>query len=517
MYRVVDFLSLAMFAACLLAATSASAQNSSEELFSRVIKKAQDLAAQAYQPPQDNLPGALARLTYDQYRDIRFRPERALWHGQALFNVQLFHLGFLYHDPVTINIVDNGQEKALDFDPKLFDYGKNTGLEKHLQHVPGYAGFRIHYPINQPDYKDEVITFLGASYLRMLGREQNYGISARGLAIDTGLPKGEEFPRFREFWLVKPQPNATTMTLYALLDSKSATGAYRLQLIPGENTALEVESRLFARSDIEKLGVAPLTSMFLHGENRVTFSDDYRPEVHDSDGLLMHTAAGEWIWRPLSNPNQLRITGLMDKNPQGFGLAQRDRDFNNYLDMETRFETHPSLWVTPHGGDWGEGAVQLVEIPTPEEINDNIVAFWVPDKPFKAGDQRSYDYRLETFGSSPATELLARVKRTRIGWAAIPGAPQKPPRSQRQFIVDFIGGELPTLTAAQPVQAVLTNSSGNIAHCTVQRLPDGQGWRVAFKLNPNGAQPADMRLFLTLHGRRLSETWNYVWYPNAIQ
>ncbi|HET8702004.1 MAG TPA: glucan biosynthesis protein, partial [Nitrococcus sp.] len=206
---------------------------------------------------------------------------------------------------------------------------------------------------------------------------------------------------------------------------------------------------------------------------------------------------------------------LLDKNPQGFGLAQRDRNFNHYLDMETRFETHPSLWVIPHG-DWGEGAVQLVEIPSAEEINDNIVAFWVPNKPFKAGEERSYSYRLETFNSTLAGESLARVIRTRIGWGAVPGAPHKPPRSQRQFIVDFTGGELPTLTAAQPVQAVLTNSSGDIAHCTVQRLPDG-GWRVAFKLSPNGEQPADMRLFLTLHGRRLSETWNYVWYPNAIQ
>lgn len=518
MYRAFDFLSLPLFAATLLAAaSSAFAQKSPEELFSQVIKKAHDLAAQPYQAPQGNLPDALTKLTYDQYRDIRFRPERALWNGQALFNIQLFHLGFLYQDPVTINIVDNGQAKTLDFDPKLFNYGKNTGLEKHLQNVPGYAGFRIHYPINTPDYKDEVITFLGASYFRMLGRDQNYGISARGLAIDTGLPKGEEFPRFREFWLVKPAPNATTMVLYALLDSQSATGAYRMELIPGEDTALEVQAKLFARSDIEKLGVAPLTSMFLHGENRVTFYDDYRPEVHDSDGLLMHTAAGEWIWRPLSNPNQLQITGLMDKNPQGFGLAQRDRDFNNYLDMETRFETHPSLWVIPRGGDWGAGAVQLVEIPTAEEINDNIVAFWVPDRPFKAGDERSYSYRLETFGSGLATEQLARVKRTRIGWGAIPGSPQKPPSSQRQFIVDFTGGELPTLTATQPVQAVLTNSSGKILHTTVQRLPVGQGWRVAFKLIPNGEQPADMRLFITLHGRRLSETWNYVWYPNAIQ
>ena len=516
MYRVLDVLSLPFVIAGLLLATSASAQNSGGELFARIIKKAHDLAAQPYQPPHRQLPDALTQLTYDQYRDIRFRPERALWQGQALFAVQLFHLGFLYHEPVTIHIVADGEVKPLTFDPQLFDYGDNADFADHLQHVSGFAGFRIHYPLNEPTYKDELIAFLGASYFRMLGRGQNYGISARGLAIDTGLPTGEEFPRFREFWLVKPEPRATTMTLYALLDSKSATGAYRMELIPGQNTALEVQSRVFARSDIEKLGVAPLTSMFLHGENRVTFADDYRPEVHDSDGLLMHSSGGEWIWRPLSNPNELRITGLRDENMRGFGLAQRDRNFDHYLDLETRFETHPSLWVTPRSGDWGTGAVQLVEIPTGEEINDNIVAFWAPDKPLKAGDQRTYNYRIETFDSKLATQSLARVKRTRNGWGAIPGAPQKPPRSQRQFIVDFVGRELPS-TATQPVQAVLTNSSGQIIHNTVQPLPSGHGWRVAFKLNPAGERPADMRLYLTLHGQRLSETWNYVWYPDALR
>ncbi|EAR21714.1 glucan biosynthesis protein [Nitrococcus mobilis] len=517
MYRVSDVLTLAFVIAGLTLATAVSAENSSEKLFGQIAKKARELAAQPYQAPQEKLPDALTRLSYDQYRDIRFRPERTLWNGQALFSIQLFHLGFLYHDPVTINVVENGQIKTLSFDSKLFDYGKNTALAQHLRHVPGYAGFRIHYPLNTPDYKDEVITFLGASYFRMLGQGQNYGISARGLAIDTGLPSGEEFPRFREFWLVKPESTATTLILYALLDSRSATGAYRMELIPGKNTALEIQSRLFARTTVEKLGVAPLTSMFLHGENRVSFADDYRPEVHDSDGLLMYTAAGEWIWRPLSNPHRLHITELMDKDPRGFGLAQRDRNFNHYLDLETHFEAHPSLWVTPRSGDWGKGAVQLVEIPTGEEINDNIVAFWVPDIPFKAGEQRNYNYRLETFTSAPATEALARVKRTRIGWGAVPGAPQKPARSERQFIVDFGGGELPSLTAAQPVQAVLTQSSGEILHSTVQQLPSRQGWRVAFKLSPDGEQPVDMRLYLTLHGQRLSETWNYVWYPDAIQ
>lgn len=514
---VSGFRPLVLTTALLLFANASLANDAQEALFSRIINKAHDLAAKPYQASQDNVPDALAKLTYDQYRDIRFRPERALWRGQALFEVEFFHLGFLYHDPVTINVVDGNQVKPVDFDPGMFNYGKNSGLRNMHLEAPGFAGLRIHYPLNQADYKDEVISFLGASYFRMLGREQNYGISARGLAIDTGSPKGEEFPRFREFWLVRPAAKATSLTLYALLDSKSVTGAYRMHLIPGANTILDVEVHLFARSDIDKLGVAPLTSMFQHGENRVTFSDDYRPEVHDSDGLLMQTSRGEWIWRPLTNPNKLRITALLDKDPQGFGLVQRDRQFSHYLDLETRYETHPSLWVTPLGGNWGEGAVQLVEIPAEEEINDNIVAFWAPDKPFRAGEERTYRYRLETFGSDLPSQTLAQVKRTRIGWGAIPGSLHKPPHSVRQFIVDFTGGELPTLTESQPVQAVMTSSSGVISHRTVQRLPEGQGWRVAFKLEPQREQPADMRLYLTLRGRRISETWNYVWYSDALQ
>jgi glucans biosynthesis protein len=273
---------------------------------------------------------------------------------------------------------------------------------------------------------------------------------------------------------------------------------------------------LFARRDVRKLGVAPLTSMFMHGENSTRFFDDYRPEVHDSDGLLMHTGGGEWIWRPLTNGRELRVSTLLGRNPKGFGLLQRDREFDHYLDAESHYERRPSHWIKPLGGDWGKGAVELIEIPSGEETNDNIVAFWKPDQPFKAGEDRGFEYRLLAFGGNRNTEH-AVVTRTRIGWGAIPGQEKKPPRSFRQFIVDFTGGELQDLDGSQPVEPQLSTTSGDLSDITIQRLPGGHGWRVAFKLMPEEEKPADMRLFLNLRDRRLSETWTYVWHPEPIE
>jgi periplasmic glucans biosynthesis protein len=494
-----------------------AAQGENDPLFASVIERAQALAAQAYTPPNFQLPQPLADIGYDSYRDIRFLPARSLWHGECLFEVQFFHPGFLYREPVHINVVEDGEVRTFAFDKAMFDYGK-TDLKDKLPADLGFAGFRIHYPLNRPDYKDEVVVFLGASYFRAVGRGQVYGISARGLAIDTALPQGEEFPAFREFWLVRPASDATSMTVYALLDSKSVTGAYRFRISPDTETAIEVSATLFARADIQRLGIAPLTSMFFFGENQIHTADDYRPEVHDSDGLLMHTGADEWIWRPFSNPKELRVSSLLDENPRGFGLLQRDRDFNHYLDLESHFERRPSFWIEPRGDQWGKGVVQLIEIPLEEEIHDNVVAFWVPDQPLKAGESHVFAYQLRTsLASSLNTERLGFVRGTRTGWSAVPGMKEKPPRSLRRFIVDFTDADLTMPSSVQPVKAELAVSSGEVSELTAQKLPGSAGWRASFRLAPDGAKPIDIRLFLTLYNKRLTETWNYVWSPNEIE
>jgi glucans biosynthesis protein len=497
---------------------ASAAEDSEEPFFARVLEQARILAAQPYVPLDVQLPQPLAELDYDRYRNIRFQPAHSLWHGEGLFEVQFFHLGFLYSEPVLIYVVENSTVRPLPFDKEMFDYGK-TGLKDSLPTDLSFAGFRIHYPLHRPDYADEVAVFLGASYFRMVGRTQTYGISARGLAIDTALPAGEEFPAFREFWLVRPTPGATSMTIYALLDSKSVTGAYRFSLTPDTETVMDVQATLFARAEVQRLGIAPLTSMFFAGENQARFIDDYRPEVHDSDGLLTHTGKGEWIWRPLSNPKKLHVSSLLDEAPRGFGLLQRDRNFDHYLDLEAHFERRPSFWVEPRGETWGKGAVYLVEIPVREEFHDNIVAFWVSNQPLKVGESRTFAYRLHaSLAPTLNTEQLGYIERTRSSRDAlpVPGTKEKPPSSLRRFMVEFAGGDLALLEAAQPVKAELSVSAGEVSDLSVQRLPDSKGWRVSFRLAPSGTDPIDMRLFLMLRDKRLTETWNYVWSPNEI-
>jgi glucans biosynthesis protein len=497
-------------------APAAATEIAQPALFDAIASRAKLLAKREYKPIQANIPEALANMNYDQYRSIRFRPEASLWHNESLFELQLFHPGFLYREPVTLHMATDGPDAFVQFKQEYFNYdGPAAPLAGVAPGNIGFAGFRIHYPLNSNDYKDEFVVFQGASYFRLVGPGLAYGLSARGLAIDTAEPKGEEFPVFREFWLVKPGPTDTRMVMYALLDSPSITGAYRFEIIPGAPTEMAVEARLFARKDILKVGVAPLTSMYMWGENHTRFVDDFRPEVHDSDGMLMAASNGEWIWRPISNHRQLRVSSMMDENPRGFGLLQRDRDFDHYMDMESRYEKRPSMWITPDG-NWGKGRAELVEIPSDSETNDNIVAYWVPSKSMKAGSSATYKYRLRTFDDHLPENTGAKVIRTRIGWGANPGQANPPPVSKRKFVIDFRGGELDNLSADAPLVAEMQKSAGNVSELVVRRLPDGRTWRASFKLEPEGDKVADMRVYLKLRDQRLSEVWSYVWYPDAI-
>jgi periplasmic glucans biosynthesis protein len=476
--------------------------------FEDVVERARRLAERSFEAPQAQLPQELANVSYDAFRQIRFRPQRALWRDEHMFEVQFFHLGFLYVQPVRINIVDGGVASEVMFDPAMFDYA-DTGLERVVPPLVGFAGFRVHYPLHGPDYKDEAAVFLGASYFRILGRGQQFGASARGLAVDTAHPRGEEFPIFREFWLVKPQENDHTLTIYALLDSPRMTGAYRFVIRPGTATAADVTAEVFARADIDKIGIAPLTSMFLFGESRNRRFDDFRPEVHDSDGLLMLTGAHRWIWRPLVNHEELQVSSFSDTNPRGFGLLQRDRVFSHYLDLEAGYHRRPSLWIEPQG-DWGAGAVELVEIPLADETNDNIVAYWTPQKQLRAGDTIAFSYRIRAMSEMRSRSTLASVERTLTG-APSAWQPSPFPAETRLFVVDFNGGDLPHLDDGQPVKAELTTSAGRIIDQIVTRIPETGGWRVAFRLDPEGSQTVDMILRLTLYDAPVAEDWAYLW------
>ncbi|MFO1390252.1 glucan biosynthesis protein [Cellvibrio sp.] len=492
------------------------AEISQPGLFDAISSRAKLLAKENYKPVVANIPEALAKMDYDQYRSIRFRPEASLWRNEALFEVQLFHAGYISREPKILHMATNNGDSILQFKQEYFNYeGPAASLAGIAPKDIGFAAFRLHYPLNNVNYKDEFFAFSGASYFRMIGPNQAYGISGRGLAIDTAESSGEEFPSFREFWLLKPTPTENHVVIYALLDSPSIAGAYRFDMYPGAKNQVKVTARLYARKDIKKLGVAPLTSMFLFGENSVNKYkfDDFRNEVHNSDGLLMQTSSSEWIWRPLTNHRALHVSSLSDNNPQGFGMLQRDRNFENYLDTEAKYEKRPSIWVKPDI-PFGKGRVELVEIPSDSEANDNMVAYWVPEQSMKAGEEREYKYTLFTYDAEIPDQPLAKVLRTKTGWGAVAAQSNPPPKSKRQFAIDFQGGELDKLPAGTIVQADLMKNAGKLSDLQVSRLPNGKSYRVSFKIEPEGNNVVDMRLFLKTKDKRLSEVWSYPWYPD---
>lgn len=477
--------------------------------FDSVVRRASKLADAPYQPDQTALPPFFAGLDYDKYRDIRFRRDQAIWRADSLpYLAEIFPRGFLHKDRVTINLIEDGKATPIAFKSSLYDYGKND-VPEDITDSPkdlGFAGFRLLHPLNKPDVFDELAVFLGASYFRAVPKGLFYGLSARGLAIDTGLASKEEFPVFREFWLEKPARDASSVTIYALLDSPSVSGAYRFVIKPGEETVMDVKVHLFMRERVKKLGLAPLTSMFLHGEDTDRFVDDFRPEVHDSDGLIVETGNGERIWRPLVNPKGLRISDFHADNLKAFGLLQRDRDFKSYEDMEAHYQARPSAVVEPIG-EWGKGVVELVEIPSDSEKYDNIVAFWVPERAPGAGQQLEYEYRLRLAADPEVKMTGGRTLSTRIG-AAGTDAPQS---QKRRFVVDFVGPTLAGLPTDTPVEAVIDASPGTLTKPVVQPNPETKGWRLFFDLTPDGDAPVDLRAYLKNGNDVLSETWSFQW------
>lgn len=473
--------------------------------FEDVAKRAKTDAQQPYQPSEKKPPAALAALTYDQYRDIRFRPDRALWRVDDLpFELMFFHLGKFQTEPVLINEVTPQGVRHIRYRAAEFDYGKNK-LSPQAWGDIGFAGFRVHYPLNSDQYKDEIVVFLGASYFRALGAGQRYGLSARGLAIDTVGGSGEEFPRFSEFWLVKPSPGATTLTAYALLESKRVTGAYEFEVHPGAETTMNVRARLFFRDSVATLGVAPLTSMYFFGENQ-PHRTDFRPEVHDSDGLLVATGSGEWIWRPLLNPRQTLATSFSMSDLRGFGLMQRDRNFYNYEDPEASYELRPSVWMEPIG-PWGAGRVELVQLSTPDETNDNIVAYWVPEKKPVAGESLEFAYKLHWQGQEMQRPPGAWVVQTRAGRGFAELADD-----EQQFIVDFAGPALSELPPDARVEAVVSAPvNGKVLESNVYRVEATGAWRMAVRVRQlNPGQTMELRGFLRHGDDVLTETWSNV-------
>jgi len=466
---------------------------------------ARALAGQPYKAPAIRLLAELRELDYDQYRDIRFRPEKAIWRAEKLpFELMLLLQGRAAQEPVRVHVVEPHGQRPVAFDPALFDFGRNKLSPKALQEA-GFNGMRVHHAINKPGYKDEILVFQGASYFRALGKGQGYGLSARGLAIDTALPSGEEFPRFVEFWVERPRPNAAALTIYALLDSRRIAGAYRFVVTPGNETVMQVTARLHPRERIAKLGLAPLTSMYTFGENQPG-RDDFRPEVHDSDGLSIQGADGEWIWRPLVNPRRLLVTAFGLSSPRGFGLMQRDRAPASYEDPEALYERRPSAWIEPVG-DWGAGKVELVQIPTPDETNDNIVAYWVPQAPAVPGQPIDIAYRIRWQGVGTLPSGKGWVAQTRRGRGFV-----RKPDGDLNFVVDFDGPALRTLAAETALEPVVwADANAEIRERHVFRNRVSGLWRMTVRFRRiDPAKPVELRAYLKEQQSTLTETWSYI-------
>jgi glucans biosynthesis protein len=482
-----------------------------------LVERARAAAGRPYRAPRVLAPEVLERIDYDAHGRIRFKPEAALFaDGPGRFPVTFFHLGRYFRTPVKMFVVEGGSARELLYDPSLFDMPADSPA-RALPLDSGFAGFRVQESrlggAEAPDWqRNDWVAFLGASYFRAIGELYQYGLSARGVAVNVAVAgRAEEFPAFTHFYFETAGGDADRLTVTALLDGPSVAGAYRFILQRDRAVLIDVECALFVRSAIERLGLAPLTSMYWFSETVKPTAVDWRPEVHDSDGLAIWNGGGEHIWRPLTDPPAVAASAFVDRDPRGYGLLQRDRNFDHYLDG-VYYDRRPSLWVEPLE-PWGEGAVQLVEIPTDDEINDNIVAMWVPKAPAAAGAALRLRYRLHWRADEPFPTPLARCVATRLGRGGQPGHPR--PAGVTKFAVEFLGGPLAELPFGVKPEAVLDATRGRFLRVQTEAVPDGVAghWRAFFDFELEGQATADLRLFLRSGERTLSETWLYPFRP----
>lgn len=481
-----------------------------------LINHAKSLSHSAYQP--ENLLASqdkalLKSIDYDTYMHTQYNSDYAVFASkQHRFPVTFFMVNNLNSKVIKAHVVEAGKAREIEQSSEFF---KVTELKQKLPTIKGpvFSGFRVlaNTAALQDNPKDDWVSFLGASYFRAIGEQGEFGISARGIAINTVQPgMDEEFPDFTEFWFETPPNQSDYIVVYALLNGPSITGAYRFTLHRTKGVIMEVDSHLFIRKDIALLGIAPLTSMYWFSKTVKNVANDWRPEVHDSEGLAIWNGKGEHLWRPLNNPLSIMSSSFSDNKPRGFGLLQKDRHFDSYLD-KVHYEKRPDLWVEPLD-DWGEGAVRLIEIPTDDEIYDNIVAMWVPEKPAKAGDSYHYRYRLHWLSDEPFPSKLARCKDTRLGRGGLPGS--KRPKNSTKFVVSFQGDIFKHLPKGAEPAPILWSSRGKFENIISLPVADNKGdWLIQFDLVAEQGDPVELRLFLKASDETISETWIYQYLP----
>lgn len=485
-----------------------------------ILKRlAKDLAAKPYVEPARPDPGIVQRIDYDAHGKLKYRPDFALYgKTPGAYPITFMHVGQYFQKTVRMHTLADGQAREIHYEPSLFDMPADSVARGLPPEPSAFAGFWVREAKDQVtklgDWKkrEPFATFLGASYFRAIGEEGQVGMSARGVVLFPPPGAPEEFPDFIAHWFEPAKADGEPVTVYSLLDGPSLTGAFKFLIQRTGGTLMTIEAELNLRKDIDRLGLAALTSMYWFSETAKPFLMDWRPEVHDSDGLAMWTGTGERIWRPLNNPPRVMTSTFSDENPRGFGLLQRDRLFDHYLDG-VRYEDRPSTWVEPVG-DWGEGAVQLVELPTDDEIHDNVVAYWLPAAPAKAGVSLDIAYKLFWQDAEPYPGDLARVVATRLGRGGQPGVAR--PQGVRKFLVEFLGGPLVDIPYGEAPEPVLTASRGKFAPyiLTDAVASDIPGhWRTQFDLIVEGPDPVEMRCYLKVGDKVASETWLYQYHP----
>jgi len=490
--------------------------------FDSLVERARKLATQPYKAPYKAMPEVVSRIDYDVHGKIKWRSELSLFADASTpnsFPVTFFHVGQFFPKAIKMHELREGQAREILYDPEYFDMPADS-IARKLPADAGFAGFQFKESRARADWKtQDWVAVLGASYFRTIGPLNQYGLSARGIALNTTAKTPEEFPDFTEFYLEPSKSAHDPQIIYALLDGPSVTGAYRIACHRTVGVVTEVENALFFRKDVEQLGIAPLTSMYWFGENDRQYRFDWRPEVHDSDGLAIWNGNGERIWRPLNNPSRVVTSSFQDKGPKGFGLLQRDRCYDHYLDG-INYDKRASAWIEPLS-DFGEGSVKLIEIPTDDEIHDNIVSFFTPSAPVKAGSALRYKYKIHWLADqpNPATNV-ARVVATRIGRGGEPGKPRQP-RGIAKFVLEFAGKPLDSLPNTDKVTADIWSSSGKTTpqpwrpDVFVEQVGSTKRWRVQFDLSYTGNDPIELRVFLKKgpDNAALTETWLYQFEP----
>ena len=488
----------------------------SYELFKQ---QARERARQPYQPPPRPSPEVLQKINYEEWGKIKYKDAYALFaDGPGPFPVTFFHLGLFFEKAVGMHVVERGQSRKIIYQQAYFDMPANSPA-RDLPAGAGFAGLRVQESRAGPLdwHKNDWVAFLGAAYFRAIGELRQYGLSARGIALDVAVAdRPEEFPDFTQFY-IDAAPDGQTLTLYALMEGPSIVGAYRFLMTRGKGVVMDVESSLYVRAQVSRFGIAPATSMYWYSEVMKPIAIDWRPEAHDSTGSRCGRATASGSGAQLNNPPRIMVSSFLDDNPRGFGLMQRDRVFDHYLDG-VYYDRRPSLWVEPlpgpDGKGWGRGSIQLCEIPTDDEIHDNVVAMWVPAQPVQAGAELHLNYRLYWLANSPFPSDLGIVVATRLGRGGQPGQPR--PKGVRKFMVEFLGGPLADLPYGVKPELVVTTSRGSFGpYQLIEAVPDGVAghWRAQFDLVVQETDPVELRAFMKSGDKTLTETWLFQYHP----